>query len=78
VDDWDGWDDPAELRIRLDVALEHIAELTEKNRRLRERLGMPAPDTVPERPEAVERPAGTPTRPPTPRPGEVPQSTHRA
>jgi hypothetical protein len=56
VDDWDGWDDPAELRIRLDVALEQIAELTEENRRLRERLGMPTPDTVPERPELVERP----------------------
>jgi hypothetical protein len=57
VDDWDGWDDPAELRIRLDVALEQIAELTEENRRLRERLGMPALDTAPERPEVVERPA---------------------
>ncbi|PVE04335.1 TOTE conflict system archaeo-eukaryotic primase domain-containing protein [Streptomyces scopuliridis] len=56
MDDWDGWDDPAELRIRLDVALEQIAELTEENRRLRERLGMSTPDTVPERPEPVERP----------------------
>ncbi|MFE2611026.1 Ig-like domain repeat protein [Streptomyces mirabilis] len=65
MDDWDGWDDPAELRIRLDVALEHIAELAEENRRLRERLGMPAPDTVAERPEAVERPA-PPTLPEMP------------
>lgn len=54
MDDWSGRDDPAELRIRLDVALERIAELTEENQRLRERLGMLAADTVPERPEAAE------------------------
>lgn len=36
-----GWDDPVELRMRLDAALVEIAELAEENARLRERLRMP-------------------------------------
>lgn len=46
VNDWVGWEDPAELRIRLDVALEEIAGLREENTRLRTLLG-PAADAVP-------------------------------
>lgn len=46
VDDWVGWDDPAELRVRLDMALEEIAGLSEENRRLRALLG-PLADSVP-------------------------------
>src|SRR5256714_14232451 len=37
MDDW-AWDDPAELRIRLDVALEHNAMLAAEIAELRERL----------------------------------------
>ena len=37
MDDW-AWDDPAELRIRLDVALEHNAMLAAEITELRERL----------------------------------------
>ncbi|MFI5868435.1 TOTE conflict system archaeo-eukaryotic primase domain-containing protein [Streptomyces sp. NPDC051546] len=46
MDDWVGWDDPAELRVRLDMALEEIAGLGEENRRLRALLG-PLADSVP-------------------------------
>lgn len=37
MDDW-AWDDPAELRIRLDVALQHNAVLAAEITELRERL----------------------------------------
>lgn len=37
---WSEWDDPVELRMRLDVALVEIAELTEENHRLRRQLGL--------------------------------------
>jgi hypothetical protein len=65
VDDWSSWDDPAELRIRLDIALGQIAELTEENRRLREHLGQPAPDAAPEQPALAAKPV-PPALPETP------------
>ncbi|WP_194894624.1 hypothetical protein, partial [Catenulispora pinisilvae] len=37
MDEW-AWADPAELRIRLDVALQHAAELEADNNRLRSML----------------------------------------
>ena len=64
VDDWVGWEDPAELRVRLDMALEEIDGLREENTRLRSLLGpvadvVPAHDAVtedsaPERPQESE------------------------
>ncbi|MFZ3492066.1 TOTE conflict system archaeo-eukaryotic primase domain-containing protein [Streptomyces sp. 5.8] len=67
MDDWSVCDDPVELRIRLDVALEENAELhTElaalraENTALRTRLGMPngdGQDELPPVPEAPEVPA---------------------
>jgi superfamily II DNA or RNA helicase len=45
---WSEWDDPVELRMRLDVALVEIAELTEENRRLRKQLGFPVRNPMPE------------------------------
>ncbi|GAA2687040.1 hypothetical protein GCM10010412_074890 [Nonomuraea recticatena] len=35
MDSWAEWNDPVELRIRLDLALMEIAELREENERLR-------------------------------------------
>ena len=43
------WDDPVELRMRLDAALVEIAELTQENNRLRRQLGLGVPDPTPER-----------------------------
>ncbi|WP_051970783.1 TOTE conflict system archaeo-eukaryotic primase domain-containing protein [Kitasatospora azatica] len=40
MDDWSGWNDPAELRVRLDAALQEIAELTTENELLRAQIGM--------------------------------------
>ncbi|MEU6019761.1 hypothetical protein ABZ826_39225 [Streptomyces sp. NPDC047515] len=61
VEDWHDCNDPAELRIRLEVALDENAELHDalaamrtENRRLRTRLGMPAvggPRALPPVPE---------------------------
>lgn len=63
VDDWSFCDDPAELRIRLDVALEENAELhTEiavlraENTVLRTRLGMPTGGGRAELPPVAEAP----------------------
>ncbi|QWQ44798.1 DEAD/DEAH box helicase family protein [Streptomyces sp. YPW6] len=66
MEDWYDCNDLAELRIRLDVALEEnaglraeLAEVRAENRRLRTRLGVPAPDApralapVPEPPPPV-------------------------
>ncbi|MEV6948727.1 hypothetical protein AB0N07_43790 [Streptomyces sp. NPDC051172] len=67
----DVWEDPAELRIRLDVAVEENAALREENRRLRDLLG-PAAQAVPcwdepsprqQVPSAVEDPAAVPVSP---------------
>ncbi|MEW1914343.1 histone-like nucleoid-structuring protein Lsr2 [Kitasatospora sp. NPDC085895] len=55
MNDWFGWEDPAELRIRLDVALEQIAVLTEENRRLRKRLVVPALGTASGQPDVAAR-----------------------
>lgn len=67
VDDWN-WDDPAELRLRLDVALQENAELREENDLLRAQLGSPA-RTDPEQPSAGVgdgEPADRPAHPPQP------------
>jgi hypothetical protein len=48
VDESAGWDDPAELQIRLDIALEQIAELTAQNAQLRQRLNLPPCDAAPD------------------------------
>jgi hypothetical protein len=68
VDESAGWDDPGELRIRLDIALEQIAELTAENAQLRRRLNLPPCDAATEAPpqpaeQAVpsQTPAGTRT-----------------
>jgi hypothetical protein len=48
VDYGAGWDDPAELRVMLDVALGQIAELEAENQRLRARLSSaPGPGRLP-------------------------------
>lgn len=66
--DVDVWEDPSELRIRLDVAVEENAALREENRRLRDLLG-PAAQAVPcwdepsppqQVPSAVQDPAVVP------------------
>ncbi|MBT2457276.1 DEAD/DEAH box helicase family protein [Streptomyces sp. ISL-86] len=64
VDDWSLCDDPAELRIRLDVALEESAELHTRlaalqaeNAALRTRLGMSTGDGPAELPPVPEAPA---------------------
>ncbi|WP_326580835.1 DEAD/DEAH box helicase family protein [Actinacidiphila glaucinigra] len=66
MEDWHVCNDPAELRIRLDVALEENAELRAKlaalrteNLRLRTRLGMPTDDVPQELPPVPELPAPT-------------------
>ena len=72
VDDWYVCDDPAELRIRLDVVLEenaelytHLAALRAENAALRKRLGMSTSDgqaalpPVPEAPAALPRSDGS-------------------
>lgn len=68
VEDWHDCNDPAELRIRLEVALEENAELRAglaevriENLRLRTRLGMPADDTSRALPPVPEPPAPTVT-----------------
>jgi hypothetical protein len=63
VDEWN-WDDPTELRLRLDVALQEIAELREENDLLHLQLGSRAP-AVPAQPSvAVGDLADRPARPP--------------
>jgi hypothetical protein len=64
VDDWSVCDDPAELRIRLDVVLEENAELHAKlaalraeNTALRTRLGVPTGGGRAELPPVPEAPA---------------------
>jgi len=54
VDYGSGWDDPAELRIWLDVALQQIAELTEENSRLAAQLSRSALPPAPPGPAAEE------------------------
>jgi hypothetical protein len=46
---WSEWDDPVELRMRLDAALVEIAELTEENYRLRQQLGLSGRHPMPKR-----------------------------
>ncbi|MQA97392.1 MAG: helicase [Streptosporangiales bacterium] len=46
---WSEWDDPVELRMRLDAALVEIAELTEENHRLRQQLGLSGRHPMPKR-----------------------------
>ncbi|MDI3418809.1 TOTE conflict system archaeo-eukaryotic primase domain-containing protein [Streptomyces luteolus] len=68
----DVWEDPAELRIRLDVAVEENAALREENRRLRDLQLGPAAQAVPcwdepsppqQVPSAVQDPAVVPVPP---------------
>ncbi|MFE0632651.1 hypothetical protein ACFW3D_37570 [Streptomyces sp. NPDC058864] len=59
VEDWHVCNDPAELRIRLDMALEENAALRTENLRLRTRLGMPTTDAPQELPPVPELPAPT-------------------
>ncbi|MGK5544051.1 hypothetical protein ACSNOH_04850 [Streptomyces sp. URMC 127] len=67
MEDWHDCNDPAELRIRLDVALKENAELHAKlaefqaeNERLRTQLGMltaEVPQVLPQVPEPWRRPS---------------------
>lgn len=67
MEDWRDCNDPAELRIRFDVALEENAELREElaktraeNVCLRTRLGLPAADSTPPLLPVSEPPAPAP------------------
>lgn len=58
MQDW-AWSDPDELRIRLDIALQHTAELEAENDRLRAALRRAGIDLVADQPEPAHTAAGS-------------------
>jgi hypothetical protein len=55
VDLWAEWNDPVELRMRLDAALVEIAELREENDRLRQLLRQQASASIERGPIGPDR-----------------------